>query len=167
MSPDFEINFTDPQFTHGEAVEVSGVPSKQLNNWIQREVIHVGEMHRTGRRLFSPVDLLMLKIMGELTQMVGMPPASAADLASYAVKRASEMSERDDSGMLKYKGLMGEGNNRAYLVTWFDGEGMKAKVSTLNDFFGAHSIPHAVVVLPLDDIVMRVMNLCADILERE
>lgn len=165
MDSNKPFDILDGQFVHGEAVEVSGVPSKTLNNWIQRGLIDIGEMHRTGRRLFSAMDLIELKVLGQLTMITGMTPANAVPLAQYARKRALEISERDDGGELKYKGLKNE--NRKYLVAWYDKEQYKAKIETLEHFFGEHSIPHAVVVVPLDDIVMRVLNLCADVLERE
>lgn len=158
------INLYEPNFTHGEAVEVSEVPSKILNNWIQRGVIDLGEKHRTGRRLFSVMDLIELKVMGQLNLSISVTPKIAAFLAGYARRRAEEMLERDEQGSLLYKGLQEE--ERQYLVAFFHGETVTVKVVNINDFFGKHTIPNAVIVIPLDDIVVRVQNHCVDIIER-
>ncbi len=159
------FNINEPTFTHGEAVKVTGVSSRNLNNWIQRGVIDFGMMHRTGRRLFSWAELVLLKVIGDLTECISMPPAEAVLLAIYAKDRITEMTERDQVGNLIYKGLKSE--NRKYLVAWFDGNNHKADIVLLEDFFGKHSIPHAVVVLPLDDIILRVINKAVGILKEE
>jgi hypothetical protein len=162
------INLLDTnefQFTLSEAANVSGLSEKSLRNWVHREVVNVGGMHRTGRRLYSVLDIIELKVMAELTNAVAMPPTNAASLARYARDRCLEMSLRDESGELLYKGQKEE--NRKYLIAWFDGKDHLADVVLLENHFGNHSIPNAVVVVPLDDLVLRVMNMCLDILEQD
>ncbi len=162
---DEPIDLTEPQLTHGEAVEITGVTAKTLNNWTAREVIDLGIMHRTGRRLYSIVDLIQLKIVGELSHMVQMPPAHAATVGRYAIKRFLEMARRDEDGKLIYKGPAVE--VRHFLIIWFDTEGHKILLVKGADFLTEHSYPHPIVVVPLDDIVTEVSTEALFLLERE
>ncbi len=97
------IDFTGAQFSHGEAVEITGVPSKALNNWTTRKVITLGIRRRPGRRLYSILDLIQLRIVGELWHSIQMPPASASALGNYAIERLLELYRRDEKGQIVYK----------------------------------------------------------------
>jgi MerR HTH family regulatory protein len=148
MAP--SIQPKEPQFTHGEAVAITALPSTTLNNWIQREVVRVGTMHRTGRRLYSLVDLIELKIVGELTELVAMPPANAAPIAKEVRERA----------LIKA---------RAYLEVWF--EAGVPKVSLCEDFLEPQILPnlphHTHVVIPIGEIFARVAEAAQKILEMD
>lgn len=159
------IDFEEGQFTHGEAVEITGVPSKTLNNWTQREVVNLGVMHRTGRRLYSIHDLIELKIVGDLSAVVQMPPALAAAAARWARQRSFEMSERDPDGKLIYKGMKAE--QRHYLALYFRDGRHEIKCEKGIDWIANYSWPHPLIVVPLDDIVLRISNIAIDVLERE
>lgn len=159
------FNMEEPIFIHGEAVEITGAPSKQLNNWTQRGVIELGAMHRTGRRLYSIHDLIELKIISDLVAAVAMPPASAAAVAKWARKRSFEMTRRDEDGKLLYKGLAEE--TRHYLAVWFEDGEHKIDLKIGIDWLDKFKWPHPVTIVPLDDIVSTVVNKSFDVLERE
>ena len=166
--PDFGetmFNLEEPMLTRGEAVEITGIPSKTLNNWTQREVVNLGQMHRTGRRLYSINDLVELKIIGSLAEMVQMPPAHAAAVAKWARQRSMEMTERDASGNPKHRG--NKHTPRHSLRVWFDKGQHKIDLEVGDDWFSKHSFPFPFIVVPLDDIVHRVVLDAFDVLERE
>lgn len=162
---DQPINLDEPQLVFSEAVEVTGIPAKTLNNWTQREVVNIGTMHRTGRRLYSIFDLVELAIVLELSTVVMMPPAQAAAAAGWARKRGFEMTERDAAGKLKHKGTAV--SPRHFLLIWFDGNGHKIKHEIGDDWLTKHSMQHPYVVVPLDEIITRIVNKAFDLIERE
>lgn len=88
--PAFDIY--DPRFTHGEVVLVTGVTSKSLHNWIQREVLLIPESQvRSGRRYFSALDVIYIASIVELTKLVGVPIGDAVEIAQSVVHRAGEL----------------------------------------------------------------------------
>lgn len=157
----FDLKAT--QFTHGEAVEIAGVPSKTLNNWTHRAVIDIGAMHRTGRRLYSILDLIELKIVGELAEMTQMPPTQAAAVAKWARTRTLELSTRDSEGKLPE---VKPEERRFLMITFADGM-HKIAVMTGSDWFLKFTLSHPMVVVPLDDVIWEVVNKAFDVLERE
>ena len=162
---DKPFDMAEPTFTHGEVVEITGVPSKTLNNWTQREVIDLGTMHRTGRRLYSVFDLIELKVIGELVEMVNMPPAQASTAAKWARSRAFDITARDANGGLLYKGQKQE--RRHFLEIWFENGAHKIAKLEGMEWFTNHSCSHPFIIVPLDDIVLRVVNKSFEVLERE
>lgn len=158
------FHLDEPMLTTAEAVGISGVSLSSLNNWIARGTVDLGTMHRFGRRLFSINDLIALRIMSDLNAMVGMQPAVAYELAKYAVIRAFEMSERAADGKLLYRGQKAE--ERRYLFARRDGENFSIRVETTAAYFDAHSVPQPVIVIPLDDIVLRTINDAFNTLEK-
>lgn len=162
---DMPIDLAKPQLVFSEAVEITGIPTKTLNNWTQREVIDIGKMHRTGRRLYSIFDLVELAIVLELSTVVLMPPGQAAAAASWARKRGFEMTERDARGELKHQGTAV--SPRKFLLIWVEGDDHKIKHETGTDWLTKHTMEHPYVVVPLDDIITRVQEKAFDVLERE
>jgi hypothetical protein len=163
--PAAKISLTEPAFTHGEAVEVAGVTSKTLNNWTQREIIALGTMHRTGRRLYSAADLVALKVIGALSQNLSVLPSFAAKLAEKAV--ALKLGTRRPSHTF---GVPEEKTEREFFVSWSSGAG---RYQTYRMFKGADWLKNnaltadsAIIILPLDEICLSVENAAADLLKR-
>lgn len=160
MNDDTPINIADPQFTHGEAVKISGISSKTLNNWTQRDLLKVGIMHRSGRRMYSITDLILLRVLHELTSLVGMSPSNAIPLAEIAAKRAVEMSERDSDGKLKYK----RDEDCIYVIARYSDGSYPVNFVKRSDIF-LYSLPHCCVLIPLDDIAFEVTADAIDLLQ--
>lgn len=157
------FNMEEPLLTHKEAVDITGVPSKTLNNWTQRGIVELGKMHRTGRRLYSMHDLIQLKIIYELVELVQMPISYAATTAKWARERSFEMTSRDIEGVLKYKGP--KNSERHYLTVFFKDGSHRIKMEKGTEWVTKHSIPFPVIILPLDDIIWAVVNQCFDTLD--
>lgn len=76
-------HFREPAFSQRELVQISGVDSKAIDNWIERGVIKLTEhkkRHLKGRRLFSRIDILQVTIIGQMVRNLRMPPSSAPRL---------------------------------------------------------------------------------------
>lgn len=160
-----KFDLHEPQFVFSEAVEIVGVPAKTLNNWTQRGVVDIGLMHRTGRRMYSIVDLAQLAVVSELSMLAETKPHLAGAVALWARDRMSARMERDASGKLKWKG--NKASPRAFLKVWFkDGE-HTIEMYEGNDWFTNHSLRHTFIVVPLDDVITRVQIKSFDVLERE
>ena len=161
------LNLLEPMFTHGEAVKVTGITSRTLSQWQQRNIASdVGEMHRTGRRLYSILDLVELRVIGDLVSITSMQPSIASAAARYVRERALELSERDENGTLKSIGQ--SPNNRRLAVLHFNNGKHSIRVTTYKDRIKElekNSIPFPQVILPLDDIAKRVINDVIDMME--
>ena len=134
------IQLEEPQFTHGEAVAITGVPSKTLNNWTQRGIVHVGTLHRTGRRLYSLLDLIELTIIGELADMVAMPVANAAAIAKEVREHVLTKEQSLD------------------LSVWFEAGAPKINRPTF-------SRTHTQILIPVKDIRSQVAKKALDVLK--
>lgn len=111
------IALDDPLFVFGEAVEITRFDAKDLNNWTQREILSLGTMHRSGRRMYSIADLIRLAIAGGLAPT--MRPAFAVAVAqSHVIKpRLLEIAALDDKNNLKHRGYYGK-DEPHYLVAF-------------------------------------------------
>ncbi len=90
MQPlDSNIGIADRRFTLGDAAFVSGVSAKTIHNWHQRGVLAVGDLHFTGRRVFSLLDIVVLAAMHDLAVRLQMPLAQAALAAEMAAQLAA------------------------------------------------------------------------------
>jgi hypothetical protein len=158
---DTPIDLAEPQLIFSEAVEITGIPAKTLNNWTQREIINIGTMHRTGRRLYSIFDMVELAIVVELATMVSMPASQASAVAAWARKRGFERTKRAADGKLKPR------SPRSFLIVWVEGDNYKIKHEVGFEWLTKFSLAHPFVVVPLDDVITRVENKAFDLLERE
>lgn len=156
---DIQIELAEPIFTHGEAVKMTKVSSKALNNYTQRGLLSLGEMHRTGRRLYSPLDLIELTILGQLIKDIGMKPSEAVQLASYAGRRAFEMTAKNDDGSL----FCGE-TKESCVIGWRDGDEYYTAIMKIDEV----KIPNdnIVIMIPMDGIIIRTLKQCITLLEK-
>lgn len=162
---EIKFDLTEPQFVFAEAVEIVGIPAKTLNNWTQRKIIELGTMHRTGRRLYSVSDLVQLKIVAELTMLAETPPTLAASVASYAHGHVVKRCERDSKGELKWQ--YGRKTLRTWLTVSFREGDYSATFREGNEWFTNFGHPNTFIVIPFDDIFVRVLNKAIDVMERE
>lgn len=170
ITGDTPISLDEPMFTHGEVVRITGINSKSLSQWSQRidAISAIGQMHRTGRKLYSVYDLIELKVIGDVVSMAGVQPSLAASASKYVRERAIEMSERDSQGQLLYRGQKDE--DRRLVIFWFEGASHRIKVIPYSQRIkelSSHSIPYPQIVIPLDDIILSVQNKIGDVLEEE
>jgi hypothetical protein len=159
------IHVEEPQLTSSEVIEIIGISAKSLQNWIQRGVVSIGTMHRTGRRLFSVLDTVELSIVHELSTVVSMPAAQAASAAAWARKRGFEMTERDETGKLKYRGT--KHSPRHFLLIYVKGDDHRIRHEIGTDWLTTYVMEHPYVVVPIDEIVSRIQKKALDVLERE
>lgn len=76
------ISASEAIFTHGDAQKIVGISAKSLSQWHQRDQLPgIGTMSRSGRRLYSLIDLWRLKLTDELVSQTGAPPSEACRLA--------------------------------------------------------------------------------------
>ena len=155
-------------FIHGEACSITGVDGKDLNNWIQREVIDLGTMHRSGRRLYSILDLIKLCVIGDLARVLGMRPAFAAAMAESVMPRAAEIAALDDDGELKHRGYHGK-DSPQYLVAWAepDKDSFTVRRTDEPNLVKAIQVPHPVILVPIDEIALTVTLKCLRLLDKE
>ena len=159
------LDIEKPEFVFGEAMEVAGTSRGVLNNWLQRGVADIGQKDRTGRRYFSVMDLIELRVMAELISTSCMTPSMAAELATLVkaeaqdrvneIMAASEkeqrdilLAEREDNGMLTAWHVFGEWKLLSYDYA------TEAQVAG----FGP------AVLIPLDGMIVHVLRKCTEIL---
>ncbi len=159
------IDLMEPQFSHREAVEITGVSAKALSNWTDREVINLGVRHRSGRRLYSIMDLIQLRIVWELRHSTQMWLAFAAAIGNHVAERWSALFRRDEKGEIVNKDVLSGG--RHYLVGWFDNDNPNVVLVKGTDFLAQHNYPHPIVVVPLDKIIAEVSTKAVALLGRK
>lgn len=153
-----KIDLEEPWFVHGEAAEVAGVAKKDLENWVQRQIIDLGTMHRSGRRLYSVIDLIKLRVIGDLAQFLGMRPGFAAAVAESVMPRAAEIAALGDDGELLHRGYYGK-DTPQYLIAWAVPDKDQFSVARRSEAELVQDIKdlsHPVVSVPLDQIALTV-----------
>lgn len=163
MNDDTPVDLTAPTFTHGEAVEITGISAKSLQNWLARGIISVGEMHRTGRRLYSVFDLVEITALYELTNMAMIPPGNAASIAAAVRKRCVGLNERNWRGQLKIP----PNSAGAFRIQWFEGDRSKSLDATGWEWTKTNSLPHPFLIIPVDQIFTRIVKRAFSVLGRE
>lgn len=153
-----------PVFAHGDAVDITGIADKTLNNWANCGIIKASAMHNSDRR-YSVFDLIELSIVKELVERVQMhrmqAGIAAATAANYARVYFSEVALKANKKAPRY-----------YLTTCFENGKYKVALQFGDNWLVKgntpfHSIQHPFIVIPLNDIVLRVTSKCAEVLERE
>lgn len=159
------FDFLERQFVFAEAVEITGVPPKDLNNWTQRGLIDIGEMHKTGRRLYSVADLIELGIVTEMSTFAETPASLAVAVAKHVKPRMLEMLKRDASGQPVYRGT--KHSPRHFIRVWFENGNHNVAVHEGTDWLTLYGHEHPFVCIPLDEIIMKIQKAAIRALERE
>ena len=131
-------------------------------------MIELGTMHRSGRRLYSIIDLIKLRVIGDLARTLAMRPAFAAAMAENVMPRAAEIAALDDKGELEHRGYDGK-DTPQYLVAWIeqDKENFTVRRTDETKFLKAIQVSHPVIVVPLDEIALTVTLKALALLEQE
>ncbi|MFZ5617559.1 MAG: MerR family transcriptional regulator [Pseudomonadota bacterium] len=96
MSMKTTISASEPIFTHGDAQKIAGISAKSLSQWHQRDQLPgVGTMSRSGRRLYSLIDLWRLKLTDELVGQTGAPPGEACRLALALIQEFGKLAAEE------------------------------------------------------------------------
>lgn len=94
---------TERTFTVAEASRVSGVTEFDLRNWMRRDVVSVGSKNRLGRIMFSAVDIIYLRVMGDLSRLAGAEPSSVAVIAEDVATHCVAWLQRDNKHLHQTK----------------------------------------------------------------
>lgn len=168
------IDVDDPFFLLSEVSEVTGIPKPAINSWNQRQTIDIGTKHRSGRLMYSVVDMVLLAIVGDLVNFTNAPPGLSAKAAHYAVetsiglgvrKRLKEITARDRAGKMRYKGLKDEAH--LFMILWFENGVPSIKIESGTGWFSQYSWPHPFICMDLDSVIFRIVNRAFDVLERD
>jgi hypothetical protein len=143
-----------PFFLHGDACAIAGVESMDLNNWVQRKVIDFGTTI-VGRRVYSIIDLVKLRVIGDLARTLTLKPTFAAAIAESVLPRATEIAALDKNGELIHP--VHSDSYTQFLVAWVEPEAdnFTVKRTTISKLSKAVAVPHAVIILPLDEIALE------------
>ncbi len=151
---DAPIGLEDTQFTTAEIVEISGVPDKSIRNWLHRGLLEVGEIHFSGRRLYSLVDAIRLTVMQSLTNRVPLKPTDAVDAAELLVRYVLKHAPVDHHGRALLD-LRDTPISRAYAIAIVDGKARAGLIDPKQpggyaEFGSLWAEPHIVVpIIPL------------------
>jgi len=152
---------TSPFFIHGDACAITGVDSMDLNNWIQRKVIDLGTMI-VGRRVYSIIDLVKLRVIGDLARTLDMKPTFAAAIAKNVLPREYAL---DNKGKLIHH----HHSDSEYLIAWVEPEADNFTVrrTPSSKLSKALQVPHPVVVVPLDVVALETTSTALKLLDQE
>jgi hypothetical protein len=95
---DGPVRLDDYRFTLVEAAALANVPDGSVRNWIKREVLQVGQLHFTGRHIFSLLDAVRLAAMHDLTIRVPLLPSDAVQAAEFLVREVVKRMPTDADG---------------------------------------------------------------------
>lgn len=100
---DLVLDPTERTFTVAEAARVSGVSEFDIRNWMRRDVVSVGSKNRLGRIMFSAVDIIQLRVMGDFNRLTGSDPSSAVAIAEEVAGHCVAWMQRDNTHLHKTK----------------------------------------------------------------
>ena len=98
---DTPIDLSEPQFTQKEASEISGLPNKTINNWLDRGYLKlsaIGGRVIPGRRLYSILDMIRMAIMFECNALANVPPSGLTEISDHIIQQVWMETERDIEG---------------------------------------------------------------------
>lgn len=174
-----DIDLLKPVFTHVDAIAITGVTGKTLQNWAQRDIIKLGTQNpgRQGKRLYRPVDLIVIKFLNDAREQ-GLAVSEAASFSHELVNRALDFWDtsllRFDEGPPK---IVFDGSNwdkYSKAVTYLDEQGQRcfralpptdgdtsqADRLAVIDTFG----PHVYLVIQTDVLIAVTINKIIDYL---
>jgi hypothetical protein len=163
------IKLQDPIFSFGDATQIAEMEAGLLNNWLAREIIDFGTMNRSGRRMYSIVDLIKLTIIAELNRTLQMRPTFAAAIAESVVPRALEIAALDENGKLKFKEYRGLDDEPHFLIARAEPQDGKFHVMRIKYSKLSPSLVGLMpmIVVPLDYIAIAVAQKCLALLDME
>lgn len=100
---DLPFDPTAYDFTVAEAARVSGVSEADIRNWMRRDVVPVGKKSRLGRIMFSALNIVQLRVIGDLNRMLGVDPSSANPIANQISDHCSAWMQRENAHLHQTK----------------------------------------------------------------
>ena len=89
---EFKRLIHERDFTSDEVIAFTDIEPATFRNWLKRDVVAIGEKHRLGRWLFSPIDMVKVSTMVDLGEF-GVAPASAASLCDMVANLLIEFAD--------------------------------------------------------------------------
>ena len=170
-------NFDDPQFSFEEACAVSHVNPVTLRSWMARGTAAVGTKHpKLHRWLFSGIDIIRLRVMGDLVATCGMPPSTVAQVADTVIARYRDMSRRDAQTDLLQELQDGVRKELRIMVSLVDGEFVTAESTWTGDTYStplpsrgswAERFRRPHVIVPADTIILDVLTALCELLRED
>lgn len=160
LHQDQTIRLDAPLFVHGEARSLTNLDRYILNSWIDRKVVNLGTKNRTKRRLYSIIDLIKLRVIADLAQVLKMSPSFAVAISESVLPRAQEVAANP------IESAKGEAQ---YLVAWAEPKSdlftvRRVKAGRLPEVLAQ---PHPVIVVPLDEIARTITIKALSMLEED
>lgn len=93
---DLGFNPDEYDFTVAEAAKVSQVSENDIRNWMRRGVVPVGKKSRLGRIMFSALDIVRLRVIGDLSKLLSVDPSAANPVAEHVAKHGREWMQREN-----------------------------------------------------------------------
>ena len=152
-----KFSIYEPRWTHGETVDVTGVTSKSLHNWVAREIVVPEELVvRSGRRFYSALDVIAIAAMAELTELK-VPPLDAWEIATRVKYRSEELLIDKLSHEFAKAGVsVGPKNPIDILVRYIDGELSVAERSRTER--SKWEPEGSYIVVPADRLTYRILK---------
>ena len=159
------IDLTQPRFTQAQVLQlVPKLAAKDLQNWVQRGVIDVGNPlpGRQGKVLYTGAGVVALAIMARLTKL-GIGPRAADAVADRAIDHAVMLHDKypvaSNSGYLSWIIVTEEASvyHRGYVFRHGDEHVMLIKNGEL-DFHLRLVLPDIYITIELDILLLSTFN---------
>jgi len=167
------VHLDEPIFNFGEMIEVTGIDAKTFNNWLERDLITLGQLHRTGRRQYSVADCIKIAIISSLSVPMRPGFASAVGQSDVIDPRLREVAALDADHELIHRGYFGK-DEPNYLIAFAMPDNANYKVARvvesklLEAAFGRASVIglEPVTIVPLDNIAKTIALKASQVLQR-
>jgi len=167
---------SDYSFTVAEAAQVSGVTEMQIRNWIRRDVTTVGKKNRLGRIMFNALDIVGLRVVGDLGHLLNVDPSASIPIAAQVSEHCGQWLQKDnhhlhatEDGFKRETRLvvhLSEDHKSASLTPFAWGDSVFGfKVSERGE--GSDWTRHPFLILPVEQIFCDVLDALFAILESE
>jgi len=83
-------------FTVAEAAAVSQVSENDIRNWMRRDIVPVGKKSRLGRIMFSALDVVRLRVIGDLNKLLSVDPSAADPVAKHVTEHCHAWLRREN-----------------------------------------------------------------------
>lgn len=112
---------TDHRFSTRHVAYLAGVPTRSIFNWESRDVFRTAPVSFAGRRAYSLIDAIRLRVMGDLTNRAGLGPSDAAGAAELVARTvlAAAPTDADGHPLLDPNSIP---QTRAFALTLKDGQ---------------------------------------------
>lgn len=86
---------TDYAFTVAEAAKVSQVAEVDIRNWMRRDVVPLGTKNRLGRIMFNALDIVHLRVIGDLITLLSVDPSVANPIGAHVADHCLRWLRKD------------------------------------------------------------------------